>query len=167
MAIEVKVLYATPTADPKVWTQPFTVQTAISEAEINALPGSDVLAVSVFAIGPPGPARLLVSRLYPRIGKLYLVGDPDDVLYGTDFYAVCCYAAAPSNWLFWDQWDERDDKFYAIDMNDLQAGRQTFARSNLRGFPPGATVKVFNPGAYVHPLDWDVARTIIDSDLRI
>lgn len=135
MAIEVKVLYATPTADPKVWTQPFTVQTVTSLVELNALSGSGVLAVSIFN-GLSGPARQLVGRLYPRIGKLYQVGDPDDVLYGTDFYVVGQHIPAARDWLFWDQWDEGDDKFYAVDMNDPQAGRQTFARSNLRGFPP-------------------------------
>lgn len=166
MPIEVKVLYATPTADPEVWTQPFTVQTVISLAELNALPENDVLAISIFN-GLSGPTRQLVGRLYPRIGKLYLVGDPDDVLYGTDCYCVGQHVDAPADWLFWDQWSQSDNKFFAVDMNDPQAGRQTFGRDNLRGFPPGATVKVFKNGAYVQPPDWDVARTIIDSDLRI
>lgn len=164
---EVKVLYASPTANPEVWAQPFTVQIATSLPELNALLGNSVLAISVFRNDPSRrrvqPPRQLLSRMYPRIGKFYQ-GDPNDVIYGTDFYGVGQYIDGPSDWLFWDQWDETDDDFFGFDLNDPDAGRQRFSRPNPR-LPPTATVKIFS-GAYVHPPDWDVARGIIDSTLR-
>lgn len=164
MAIEVKVLYATPTADPLVWAQPFSVQTRGTFLEVQAMPSADVLAVSIFRLGPPGPPRKLIGRMYPEFQKLYKVDD-EEVLYGSDFLAIGHYVNPPKNWIFWDQWNENEDTFYALDLDDETAGRQTFARPQGR-LPAGADVMVFT-GAYVHPPDWAVALGIIDSTLRV
>ena len=159
---EVKVLYATPTADPKIWVQPFNIETVTTLAALRALPKTGVLAVSIFLTGPP---RKLVSRLYSKMQRFY-PGDPTDVIYGTDYFGFARYRTAAKNLLFWDQWDEDEDKFFAIDLDDLDAGVQTFTRPSPR-LPAVATViKVF-AGAYVHPPDWEAARLIIDSDLRV